>query len=109
MSNSFDGVSPTTNSEQRDYGKDARVYEYGSACDPNLKPVPVLVHDPALHESGPTRVHPFDISDFLDIEYPCSSPNLLVRSQLYGKLCRPEISTHIMHINVSSGKFHPNL
>lgn len=32
------------------------VYEYGSAANPEMAPIPVLVHPPSLHETGPTRV-----------------------------------------------------
>ena len=44
------------------------VYEYGSAANPEMAPIPVLVHPPTLHESGPTRVIPFDIDDYLEID-----------------------------------------
>lgn len=57
--------------------KDARTYEYACAANPELSPIPVAVHDATLHESGPTRVIPFDLSEKLDISYPCTSPNLL--------------------------------
>jgi len=63
--------------EERDYTKDARIYEYGNAANPDLKLIPVLVHPPKLHESGPTEVYKFDASEFLDIGYPCTSPNLM--------------------------------
>ena len=59
------------------YEKDARIYEYVKACDPAITPVPVLVHPPALHESGPTRVIPFDLSKELKVDYEATSPNLM--------------------------------
>ena len=37
----------------------------------------MLVHPPDLHERGETRVIPFDINDFLEIEESCTSPNLM--------------------------------
>ena len=55
----------------------ADVYEYGSAANPEMAPIPVLVHPPSLHESGPTRVVPFDIDDYLEIDNECTSPNLM--------------------------------
>lgn len=70
-------VSTVTENKSRDYTKDARIYEYGSAANPDISPIPILVHPPSLHEKGPSKIHSFDISDFLDIEYPCTSPNLL--------------------------------
>lgn len=39
--------------------------------------VPVLVHPSSLHESGATRVIPFDLSVQMNIDQACSSPNLL--------------------------------
>lgn len=37
----------------------------------------MLVHPPSLHESGPTRIIPFDISEHMNIPYAATSPNLL--------------------------------
>jgi gentisate 1,2-dioxygenase len=37
----------------------------------------VRVHAAALHESGPTRIIPFDLSEEMGISYPASSPNLI--------------------------------
>lgn len=56
----------------------ARIYEYGAAANPALPPVPVLVHPPTLHESGASRVVPFDLSACLGVEgRACTSPNLM--------------------------------
>lgn len=57
--------------------EDARMYEYTSAANPNMSQVPVMVHPASLHESGPTRIIPFDLSRQMEIDYPCSSPNLI--------------------------------
>ena len=62
---------------QKQWRKDARIYEYGSAANPDMKPIPVLVHPPDWHERGETRVIPFDIDDFLEIDKQCTSPNLM--------------------------------
>lgn len=56
---------------------DARLYEYTSGANPDMPPVPVRVHPPSLHESGPTRVIPFDLSADLRVPYPATSPNLM--------------------------------
>jgi len=60
-----------------DWESAARVYEYGSAANPELPKIPVVVHPAALHERGPTRVVPFDLSGVLGGDGPCTSPNLL--------------------------------
>ena len=60
--------------------KDAEIFEYGAAANPMLAPVPVLVHPPEFHQSGPTRVIPFDISRYMEIESSpdgATSPNLM--------------------------------
>ena len=56
---------------------DSRIYEYTSAANPYLAMVPVSLHPASLHESGPTRIIPFDLSADMNIDYPASSPNLL--------------------------------
>jgi len=62
----------------QDWLHPARVYEYGSAANPVLKPVPVLVHPPELHQSGDSRIIPFDLSVLMDIEgAACTTPNLM--------------------------------
>eukprot|EP00547_Thalassionema_nitzschioides_P009110 CAMPEP_0194227324 /NCGR_PEP_ID=MMETSP0156-20130528/42797_1 /TAXON_ID=33649 /ORGANISM="Thalassionema nitzschioides, Strain L26-B" /LENGTH=412 /DNA_ID=CAMNT_0038959803 /DNA_START=589 /DNA_END=1827 /DNA_ORIENTATION=- len=67
-----------TSKTEVQWTKDANIFEYGSAANPDMKPIPVLVHPPELHQSGKTRVIPFDISDDLDIEdTACTSPNLM--------------------------------
>ena len=60
---------------EKQWRKDARIYEYGSAANPDMKPIPVLVHPPDWHERGETRIIPFDIDDFLEIDKQCTSPN----------------------------------
>jgi gentisate 1,2-dioxygenase len=57
--------------------EDSRMYEYTSAANPNMPQIPVRGHDASLHESGPTRIIPFDLSREMQIDYPASSPNLL--------------------------------
>jgi len=57
--------------------EDSRIYEYMSAANPNMAPVPVLVHPSSLHESGPTRIIPFDLSEYMNTPYPATSPNLM--------------------------------
>ena len=55
----------------------AEVFEYTSAANPTLNPISVYVHPPELHEVGPTRVIPFDLSDTLPTPYPATGPNLM--------------------------------
>ena len=54
------------------------VYEYSSASNPAMSEIPVQVHHASLHESGGTRVIPFDLSSELQVPYLATSPNLLV-------------------------------
>ena len=66
---------------------DARIYEYESAANPYVAPIPVRVHDASLHESGPTRVIPFDLSGDLKTPYSATSPNLL---SAFMRICEGE-------------------
>lgn len=34
----------------------ANIFEYGAAANPDMAPIPVLVHPPTLHEEGASRV-----------------------------------------------------
>ena len=87
-----DGMPSVEPPKHRDFTRDARIYEYGSAANPHVPPIPVLVHPASLHENGPTAIHHFDISDFLQIEYPCTSPNLMAS---FLRICRGEsLTTH---------------
>jgi hypothetical protein len=43
------------------------VYEYSSASNPAMSEVPVRVHHASLHQSGGTRVVPFDLSEELHV------------------------------------------
>lgn len=63
--------------EKRERSDDARLYEYSSAANPDIPQIPVLALEARLHESGATRVIPFDLSQQLRTPYPASSPNLL--------------------------------
>eukprot|EP00548_Thalassiothrix_antarctica_P008264 CAMPEP_0194154646 /NCGR_PEP_ID=MMETSP0152-20130528/61461_1 /TAXON_ID=1049557 /ORGANISM="Thalassiothrix antarctica, Strain L6-D1" /LENGTH=348 /DNA_ID=CAMNT_0038860891 /DNA_START=101 /DNA_END=1144 /DNA_ORIENTATION=+ len=64
---------------EQDYTKDAKIYEYGAAANPKMKPIPISVYPPELHNTigSNTHVHSFDTSKLLDIGYPCTSPNLM--------------------------------
>lgn len=76
------GPLSTTEEMERRWARDAQIFEYGSAANPQMLPIPVMVHPAELHEQGETRVIPFDISDALEIgdadsSYACTSPNLM--------------------------------
>jgi hypothetical protein len=74
------------------YEKDLRIYEYTSAANPKMSPVPILTHGANLHENGITRIIPFDLSNFLNCEYLATSPNLLAS---FIKICENDkINTH---------------
>lgn len=63
---------------EQTWSEGARIYEYGSAANPDMNHIPVLVHPSELHEKGSTRSIPFDVSQALAIDdAPCTSPNLM--------------------------------
>jgi gentisate 1,2-dioxygenase len=71
-------VEPTSpKGRERDWEGSARIYEYGSAANPKMSPIPVVVHPGSLHESGESRIIGFDLSEFLGVSQTCTSPNLM--------------------------------
>jgi quercetin dioxygenase-like cupin family protein len=70
-------ATPTSTELPTEFDADARIYEYTSAANPSIPQVPVLAHPASLHESGPTRVIPFDLSRHMGITYAATSPNLM--------------------------------
>ena len=77
-----------------DWESSARIYEYGAAANPDLPAIPVLVHPASLHEAGPTRVIPFDLSSMIGGAAPCTSPNLM--ASYVRVLVGEEISTRAL-------------
>ncbi|GAQ86237.1 hypothetical protein KFL_002780010 [Klebsormidium nitens] len=61
-----------------DWAENTEIFEYASAANPVLKPVPVMGLQAKEHTSGPSRVVTLDLSKQLGIEeYAATSPNLL--------------------------------
>uniref|UniRef100_A0A7S1U2L0 Cupin 2 conserved barrel domain-containing protein n=1 Tax=Phaeomonas parva TaxID=124430 RepID=A0A7S1U2L0_9STRA len=54
-----------------------RIFEYTSAANPDMAQIPVAALEPATHQSGETRIIPFDLSEKLHVPYPATSPNLM--------------------------------
>lgn len=69
-----------TLSSQPELQKEVQFFEYTSAANPQAKgiisPVPFAELASELHENGPTRVIPFDLSKTLKTDLAASSPNL---------------------------------
>lgn len=61
--------------------KNAVFYEYSTAANPLgagfITEVPIVKFPHGLHEEGPTRIIPLDISDQLKCPYPATSPVIL--------------------------------
>ncbi len=60
-----------------DWSASARYFEYTKAADPAVPSVPYDVFPSSRHESGPSRVIPWDLSAVLRCPWPATSPNLL--------------------------------
>mmetsp|Transcript_45859 Transcript_45859/g.127275 ORF Transcript_45859/g.127275 Transcript_45859/m.127275 type:complete len:456 (-) Transcript_45859:389-1756(-) len=67
--------------------QEGRIYEYTSAANPAMKNIPVMFHPAEQHQSGPTRVIPFDLSKNIGVPYPASSPNLMAS---FLRICKGE-------------------
>ena len=57
---------------------DGRIYEYESAANPEMAKIPVLALSAKEHQTGPTRIIPFDLSKEIKTPYAATSPNLMV-------------------------------
>ncbi|MDH5301948.1 MAG: hypothetical protein OEW58_11360 [Gammaproteobacteria bacterium] len=55
----------------------AQFNEYLSAANPKMPKIDVKAFDASLHQSGPTRIIPMDLSAGLQTEYPATTPNLM--------------------------------
>jgi len=64
-------------SDSSKWEKNAVIFDYGLASNPTMKSIPILTHPPELHQTGKTRVIPFQINDELDIDTKCTTPNLM--------------------------------
>ena len=69
-------MSMTSNNELK-WSSSANIFEYGSAANPEMAPIPVFVHPPTLHQEGATRIIPFELNGVLEIDPECTSPNLM--------------------------------
>lgn len=69
-------MSMTSNNELK-WSSSANIFEYGSAANPEMAPIPVFVHPPTLHQEGATRIIPFELNCVLEIDPECTSPNLM--------------------------------
>ncbi len=58
------------------WSQSAQLYEYTSAVNPTLPPVPILSYPRNLHMEGPTRIITFDLSESLGCLGVACSPNL---------------------------------
>lgn len=51
--------------------------EYTANANPPMTEVPVRIFPASLHQEGPTRTIPLDLSEALALPYPATAPNLL--------------------------------
>lgn len=61
----------------RDFNADALFFEYTSAADPRIAPVPFSVFPAREHEQGETREILWDLSGHLGTDWPATAPGLL--------------------------------
>ena len=71
-------ASVDNSSDREKWTADGEYYEYSKAANPQgaglIPPVPLADFPARLHEEGPTRVIPFDLSDALKCPGPATSP-----------------------------------
>lgn len=64
----------TSTWSQRSAGE---MHEYAKNSDPPMTQIPVHVFPAKMHETGPSRIIPLDLSAELQLSYPATSPNLM--------------------------------
>jgi len=64
-------------SKEAQWGASAEIYEYTSTANPKMTEVPIRAFGPELHQHGPSRVIPLDLSAELELDYAATAPNLL--------------------------------
>jgi gentisate 1,2-dioxygenase len=72
--------SPTSQYRKKvsqEWEADARVFEYTAAANPRMRALPITALAAEEHQSGETRIIPFDLSRQLGLPYPATSPALL--------------------------------
>lgn len=88
---SVSGSSPV-DASQADWQAAALVYDYRQAANPVrpglTEPIPYHCWEPGLHQDGPTRVIPLDLSEQLGCAAPATSPGL---------------AAHFLRINAGEG------
>jgi gentisate 1,2-dioxygenase len=80
-------TTDTAKPEKTKLTADALYYEYTSAVNPQLTPVPILLYPSKLHKEGKTRIIPLDLSQQLHCDSPATGPNV---SANYLRICKGE-------------------
>jgi gentisate 1,2-dioxygenase len=91
--------------------QDAQYFEYTKAANPiaagYIPKIPLADFPASLHESGGTRVVPFDLSGKLGTGWPATNPSLLasyVRMEPGGSIgTRPDATSQLFHVIRGSG------
>ncbi|CAM9288876.1 unnamed protein product, partial [Heterosigma akashiwo] len=77
---------------QAGFEEDARIYEYSSAANPSVPRVPVLSFPAEHHQTGSSRIIPFNLNSQLGLPYAATSQNLLAS---YIRICeRESVNSH---------------
>jgi len=75
--------------EDKTIVRTGHIYEYSAAADPSkfVPGVLTLAFPAELHQSGPTRIIPFDLRAELEVDYEATSPNLMA---YYLRICKSD-------------------
>ncbi len=107
---------PTNNTVQRQeaiqkWEANADVKDYMTAVNPAMPKIDVVGYPATLHQSGPTKITPFDLSKVLKISTAATTPNLLAN---FVRICSGEtLKTNVLSTSqmfyVISGAGHTKL
>jgi gentisate 1,2-dioxygenase len=78
-------TAKATTKGETNLSADALYYEYTSAVNPQMSPVPILLYPSKLHKEGKTRIIPLDLSQQIHCDSPSTGPNV---SANYLRICK---------------------
>ena len=70
-------TSPTPAAPRHPWEENVRFFEYTSAANPRVPAIPVDVLPATEHQTGPTRIVPFDLSQRIGTAFPATTPSLM--------------------------------
>lgn len=93
---------------QQQWEAQADFKEYMSAVNPPMPKIEIEAFPASIHQQGPTKITPFDLSKSLGTDYPATSPNLMAN---FIRICQGDtlktdakVTSQMFYVINGSGK-----